>query len=128
MTLLTDAFVRVIVSSIRRARCIIYKKILNLLNEKVFLEHAVVELVYKLDEKSYRECLVSRSLKYDSVHKHIYVYIYIYLPMDTSPDHITPCSRMHMRSKYMERGLMALQSATEYFSGVNAHMILDGLS
>ena len=40
---------------------------------KVFMECAVVELVYKFDEKSYRECL-KRSLKYDSiffVHKHI---------------------------------------------------------
>ena len=33
------------------------------------MEKAVVELIYKFDEKSYRECLknVSRSLKYDSI-------------------------------------------------------------
>ena len=47
---------------------------------KAFQEHAVVKLVYKFDEKSYREMFkkVSRSLKYYSnfflVYKHIYVY------------------------------------------------------
>ena len=59
---LTNVFVQVIVSSIRtnRARwCALYKKILDLLDEerKVFLEKALVELVYKFDEKSYRKCL-----------------------------------------------------------------------
>ena len=32
-------------------------KILIYSMRKVFLDHAVVELVYKFDEKSYRECL-----------------------------------------------------------------------
>ena len=47
MTILTDAFVRVIVSSIRtnRARCALYKKIYSM--RKAFMEKAVVELVYK---------------------------------------------------------------------------------
>ena len=49
----------VIVSSIRttRARCTLYKKILDLLDEESFLERAMAELVYKFDKKSYRECL-----------------------------------------------------------------------
>ena len=33
--------------------CALNKEILNLLTRKVFLEKAVVELVYKFDEKSY---------------------------------------------------------------------------
>ena len=46
---------------------------------KTFLEKAVVELVYKFDEKSYHECFekVSRLLKYDSnffVHQHRSLY------------------------------------------------------
>ena len=59
MTILTDAFVRVIVSSIQtnRARCTLYKKI-PYSTKKAFLEKAVVELVYKIDEKSYRESLI----------------------------------------------------------------------
>ena len=54
-----DAFVRVIVSSIQtnRAKRALYKKILDLLDEESVLEEAVVELVYKFDEKSYCECL-----------------------------------------------------------------------
>ena len=57
---------------------------------RAFLERAVVELVYKFDEKFYLLSMfekVSRSLKYDSnifiVHKHIYY-------MDTTVDHFTP--------------------------------------
>ena len=34
------------------ARCALYKEILDLLDEEMFLEHTVVELVYKVDEKS----------------------------------------------------------------------------
>ena len=66
---------------------------------KAFLEKAVVELVYKFDEKSYRECeKVSRSLKYVRfkiifVHKHIYIY------MDTNTDHFTPLV-LHVRVNY----------------------------
>ena len=50
MTVLTDSFVRVIVSSIRtnRARCALYKKILDLLDEESISGKAVVELVYNL--------------------------------------------------------------------------------
>ena len=54
MTILTDAFVWVIVSSILTTRCALYKK--KSMRNK-FLEKAVVELVYKFDEKSYRKCL-----------------------------------------------------------------------
>ena len=57
-------------------------EILDLLNEeRAFLERAVVELVYKFDEKSYILSTfekVSRSLKYDSNffsdHRHIYIW------------------------------------------------------
>ena len=54
-----NAFVWVIVSSIQkyRAKRALYKKILDLLDDESVLEEAVVELVYKFDEKSYRECL-----------------------------------------------------------------------
>ena len=52
---------------------------------RAFLERAVVELVYKFDEKSYCECLNGESIskvrfKYFFVHKH----------MDTTTDHFTP--------------------------------------
>ena len=58
MMILTDAFVRVIVSSIRtnRARCALYKKILDLLNEESV--SGEVELIYTFDEKSYRTAQV----------------------------------------------------------------------
>ena len=55
-----------------------------------FLEKAVVELVYKFDENSYRECLkkMSRSLNYDSkMFWSINIYIHIYV--DTNTDHFT---------------------------------------
>ena len=39
------------------ARCALHRNILDLLNEERILERAVVELVYKFNEKSYRECL-----------------------------------------------------------------------
>ena len=42
-----------------RARCALNKEILIVVNEEVFLEKAVVDLVYKFYEKSYRECLKS---------------------------------------------------------------------
>ena len=38
-------------------RCALNMEILDLLNERAFLERTVVELVYKFDEKSYCECL-----------------------------------------------------------------------
>ena len=59
MSILTDSFVRIIVSSIRtnRTRYTLYKKFLIYYKRKMFLEKAVVELVYKFDKKSYRECL-----------------------------------------------------------------------
>ena len=58
MTVLTDAFVQVIVSSIRtiRARCAFYKKILDLLNEESIAGESSGK-ADKFDEKSYRECL-----------------------------------------------------------------------
>ena len=40
-----------------RVRCTLNTNIFYLLNEKVFLEKAVLEPVYKFDKKSYRECL-----------------------------------------------------------------------
>ena len=45
-----------------RARCALYKKILGYSTNKAFLEKAVVGQVYKLDEKSYRECLKGESI------------------------------------------------------------------
>ena len=54
MTILTDAFVRVIVRT-NRARCALYKEMLDLLDKESISGEAVVELVYKFDEKS--ECL-----------------------------------------------------------------------
>ena len=52
-------FVLLIVSSIltNRARCALYKKILDLLDEESVSGKAVVELVNKFDEKSYSDCL-----------------------------------------------------------------------
>ena len=48
-----------------RARCALYRKILDLFNE-AFLKHAVVELVYKFDENFYCEYLKGESIaKYD---------------------------------------------------------------
>ena len=60
MKILTNAFVRVIVSSIltNRARCALYKKILDLLDEE-----SVSGESNKFDKKSFEK--VSRSLKYD---------------------------------------------------------------
>ena len=61
MTKLTDVLVRVIVSSMpseqieQGAHYIRISLIYS--TRKAFLEKAVVELVYKFDEKSYRECL-----------------------------------------------------------------------
>ena len=94
MTILT--FVWVIVSSIRtnRARCAIYKKILIYSTRKAFLEKAVVELVYKFDEKSYRECLKGESIakvRFNFFCPQIYLYTHIYI---WTPTPITlPCLR-----------------------------------
>ena len=84
MTILTDAFVRVIVSSIltNRARCALYKKILDLFDEESISGESSGraslcigrEVLPRMFEK------MSRSLKYDSiflVHKHTYIPIYI---------------------------------------------------
>ena len=58
---------------------------LDLLDEEsVSVEKAVIELVYKFDENSYREYLKSESIAKVRfkllffVHKHIYIYIYTY--------------------------------------------------
>ena len=60
MTILTDAnCATVIVSSfgqIEQDAHLIWKSLIYSMR-KAFLEKAVVELVYKFDEKSYRECL-----------------------------------------------------------------------
>ena len=48
---------RCVILRTNRARCTLYRKILVYLMSKVFLECAVVELVFKFDEKSYCECL-----------------------------------------------------------------------
>ena len=68
-----DAFVIVIVSSIQtnRAKCALYKNILDLLDEESVLEEAVVELVYKFDEKSYHESIAKVRFKFVLAHKHI---------------------------------------------------------
>ena len=58
MTILTDAFVLVIVSSIQTIREGVHyiRKSLIYSTRKAFLEKAMVEL-YKFDEKSYHKCL-----------------------------------------------------------------------
>ena len=90
MAILTDGIVRRHPRT-NRVRCAWKSLIYS--TRRAFLERAVVELVYKFDEKSYCVCLVSRSLKYDSnfflstnIH---YVYTIIYY-MDTTTDHFTP--------------------------------------
>ena len=50
----------------------------------------MVELVYKFDEKSYRT--------------------HIYRHMDTSPDHITPCSRMRMQGNHLKNNASVWKS------------------
>ena len=40
-----------VILQIKKGRCALNKKILDLLNRKKFLEHAVVELVYDFNEK-----------------------------------------------------------------------------
>ena len=71
---------------------------------RAFLERAVVELVYKFDEKVLLSMFekVSRSLKYDSniffVYKHIYIY------MDTTVDHFTPLALRVRGKKYGNKG------------------------
>ena len=59
MAILTDAFVQVIVLSLQtnRARCALYKKILDLLDEESVSGESSGRLVYKFDEKFYSECL-----------------------------------------------------------------------
>ena len=59
MMIPTHAFVRVIVSSVQQIEegAHYIRKFLIYAKRKAFLERAVVELVYKFDEKSYRECL-----------------------------------------------------------------------
>ena len=64
-----------------RVRCALNMKILDLLNEESFLEQAVVELVYKFDEKSYCVSLKSESIAKvrfkiffgPQTYKHIYI-------------------------------------------------------
>ena len=99
----TNVFVRVIVSSIQtnRARCALYKKSL-ILKRKAFLEGAVIELVYKFDKKSYHKCLKGESISKVRFNFFLSTYI-LYIYMDTSPDNITPCSRMHMRGNKKEK-------------------------
>ena len=57
MMILTDAFVRVIVSSIKtnRAKCALNRKIYDLLDKESISGES--SGVYKFDEKSYCECL-----------------------------------------------------------------------
>ena len=68
MTILTDAFVQVIVSIIRTniARCALYKEILDLL-----VKESVSGVLPRMFE------LVSRSLKYDFWSTNIYTYKHI---------------------------------------------------
>ena len=58
MTILADAFVRVIVSSIQtnRVRRALYKKILDSLDEESVSGESSGRVVYNFDEKSYCEC------------------------------------------------------------------------
>ena len=91
MAILTDAFVREIVSTIQtnRARCILYKKILDLFDE----ESVSVESSGRLSLYIRREVLprmfekVSRSLKTIQTLFGPLTYLYIY--MDTNTDHFT---------------------------------------
>ena len=59
MKVFADAFVQVIVSSIRinRAKSALYKKILDLLDEESASGENSGEQVYKFYEKSFHECL-----------------------------------------------------------------------
>ena len=81
MTILTDAFVRVIVSSIRtnRAKCALYKKIRDLLNEESVSGESSVRASLSIRREVLSRMFdrVSQSLKYDLVHKHIYISIHI---------------------------------------------------
>ena len=56
------------------------------------MERAVVELVYKFNEKSTVSVFekVSQPLKCHSNFFFVVIYIYILIYTDTSPDHITP--------------------------------------
>ena len=65
---------------------------------KAFLEYAVVELVYKFDEKCYCE-KVSQSLKYDSIfffgpqtYKHTHTHTHIWTPTQITFPH-SRCAR-----------------------------------
>ena len=53
MMILTNGCVRPLLCypSNKKVRCALNKEILDLLNRKKFLEHAVVELVYDFNEK-----------------------------------------------------------------------------
>ena len=100
MTILTDVFVWVILSSIwtNRARCTLYKTILDLFNEETLLEKVMVELVYKFDERSTTNVWRGESIVKVRLKKKFGPQTYLY--MDTSPDNITPCSVMCMWGKY----------------------------
>ena len=83
MTLFTYAFMRVIVSSIRtnRARCALYKKILDLLNEESISGmrsgRASLQIRREVLPRMFEK--VSRSLKYDSnffLSTKIYTYLH----------------------------------------------------
>ena len=61
---------------------------------KVFLERGVVELVYKFDEKSYRECLKRWVDRSSTIQFFFCPQTYSY--MDTNTDHFTPLA-LHVR-------------------------------
>ena len=56
MMTLTNAFVRVIVSSIR-TNVALNRKIIDLLDEESISGESSGRVIYKFDEKSYSECL-----------------------------------------------------------------------
>ena len=66
---------------------------------KVFLEKAVLEPVYKFDEKSYRECLKGKSIAKVRFNFFLTTNIYIYIYQDTKTNHFTPLA-LHVRGNY----------------------------
>ena len=100
MAILTDAFVWVIVSSIRtnRARCTLYKNILDIPDEgsvsRACSGRASLSIRQEVLQRMFEK--VSRSLKYDSNFLiPIYIYLYIY---GHHTDHFTPLA-LRMQGK-----------------------------
>ena len=86
MPLYTYAFVWVIESSIltNRARCALYKKILDLLDEESISGASIYRTRSPTVNVLKCESIAKVRFKFFFVHKHIYLH------MDTSPDHMPP--------------------------------------